>query len=556
MPRPEVILATGHMVDLPSRAAQRFPPGEVPRVAASIEQTLAEWDVGPGTTLVCGGARGADILAAELALTRGASVVVSLPLPLEQFVEESVAVPDDDQAWVERFRAVLARSDVLAPVDPGGDDAFGRNNDRMVEHANAIGSGVANLIAVWDGRRGDGPGGTADLVGAFRPNPERVRIIDPTARRYERRQHRPGPKKLLALDGGGVRAMLTLGILAQLEARLRDATGDPALVLADEFDYVAGTGTGAVLATGLSLGLDVAGLRRAYGRLVGKVFTRRRLLPVRFRSIHRDAPLTASLRRAFGDRTLGDPELRTLLLVVLHDVTADAPWPLSNCTGATFNRAERCLEDPSDRTLDLDLVELLRGSAAAPMYFPPQAIDVGATTVAFQDGGVTPYNNPAMLLVAMATLPEHGLCWATGEHELLLVSVGAGSAPADQSALRASSRHALVDGRKLARVFINGAATGQDRMCRSLGVCRHGPPLDSEIGDRVGAPPIGGVPLFSYARYDADLGDRALVARGIDDPALRRAVRSFDGIEALDTLWDIGTDVGRTIGTAHLAGFV
>jgi hypothetical protein len=38
------------------------------------------------------------------------------------------------------------------------------------------------VVVVWDGRGGDGPGGTGDLVRrlGYAPDDERVRVIDPT----------------------------------------------------------------------------------------------------------------------------------------------------------------------------------------------------------------------------------------------------------------------------------------------------------------------------------------------------------------------------------------
>ena len=55
----------------------------------------------------------------------------------------------------------------------------------------------------------------------------------------------PGPKKILALDGGGIRGMMTVEILAGIEEMLRKALNrGEDFVLGDFFDYVAGTSTG------------------------------------------------------------------------------------------------------------------------------------------------------------------------------------------------------------------------------------------------------------------------------------------------------------------------
>ena len=67
-----------------------------------------------------------------------------------------------------------------------------------------------------------------------------------------KRDKRP-PYKLLALDGGGIRGLITIEVLAELERVLQQALGkDDKFVLADYFDYVAGTSTGAVIATCLA----------------------------------------------------------------------------------------------------------------------------------------------------------------------------------------------------------------------------------------------------------------------------------------------------------------
>jgi patatin-like phospholipase/acyl hydrolase len=60
--------------------------------------------------------------------------------------------------------------------------------------------------------------------------------------RYETQR----PRKMLALDGGGIRGVLTLGILRQIEKEVGP--------LHEFFDYIAGTSTGAIIAAGLSLG--------------------------------------------------------------------------------------------------------------------------------------------------------------------------------------------------------------------------------------------------------------------------------------------------------------
>ena len=72
--------------------------------------------------------------------------------------------------------------------------------------------------------------------------------------RYEGKENEK--HKLLALDGGGIRGIITLEILARMEEMLAEATGGGSdFRLCYFFDYVGGNSTGAVIAAGLALGM-------------------------------------------------------------------------------------------------------------------------------------------------------------------------------------------------------------------------------------------------------------------------------------------------------------
>jgi hypothetical protein len=172
---PRVVVVSGHMVDTPDRPQPRFPPSEVPRVAAAVAAALDRWAVGPATTLVTGGARGADILAAEAARERGARVRLVLALPPEEFVAASVALPGTD--WTRRFRDLLRDAEVEV-VDGAGEDVFALTNERILAVAQALDDHPCAIV-VWDGERGDGPGGTDDFVRRLGAAGDRLVVIDP-----------------------------------------------------------------------------------------------------------------------------------------------------------------------------------------------------------------------------------------------------------------------------------------------------------------------------------------------------------------------------------------
>jgi hypothetical protein len=179
-----VVLASGHLVDAPGRQAPRFPPSRVAWVTDRLREIFDDWGVGPATVVISGGARGADIIAAEEGYKRGAHVILCLALPADEFERRSVGLPGTD--WSSRFRRLLAVAEVreLAPSPgqaPEGDEVFARANEWMVDLAHEM-DAQPHAVVVWDGMTGDGPGGTSDLVqrlGGPTAEPH-LRVIDPT----------------------------------------------------------------------------------------------------------------------------------------------------------------------------------------------------------------------------------------------------------------------------------------------------------------------------------------------------------------------------------------
>src|ERR1022692_3938615 len=134
------------------------------------------------------------------------------------------------------------------------------------------------------------------------------------------------PRRMLALDGGGIRGLLTLGILEKIEALVPGNSGNR---LCDYFDYIAGTSTGAIIAAGLARGMTTAQLIDFY-RSAGKQMFEHAWLVERIKYFYTADPLKAKLQEVFGSETNLEPKnLRCLLLVVTKNVTTDSPWPIS-----------------------------------------------------------------------------------------------------------------------------------------------------------------------------------------------------------------------------------
>jgi len=312
------------------------------------------------------------------------------------------------------------------------------------------------------------------------------------------------PRRILALDGGGIRGVITLGVLSRVEEILRERRGDPELVLADEYDLIAGTSTGAIIAACLSWGMDVASVLAMY-RAHGPMMFRPSRPWQRFRARYRAHEIAEMFRSVFVEDdgslpTLGTSKLRTTLLVVMRNATTGSAWPLTNNPDAAFNA-----EGTDGRNLDIPLWKLLRASTAAPTFFPPERITLGSKTFTFIDGGVTPYNNPALVALLTATLPEYRLGWETGEDRISLLSVGTGASRV-QFSTKPIERLNLVDHlRYLPPALIGSIGEEQDKLCRFLGRCVFGDDLDLEVGALKGHGPLDGSRLCTYARLNPKL---------------------------------------------------
>jgi len=363
----------------------------------------------------------------------------------------------------------------------------------------------------------------------------------------EDRLHPNGPKKLLTIDGGGIRGVLSIEVLKQIEdlLRVRSGRGD-AFRVSDYFDYIAGTSTGGIIAAGLSIGMSVDEVMQFYVDAGPQMFVKANLLR-RLRSKFEDEPLANMLKGVFGaDTTLGSDRLKTLLLLVMRNATTDSPWPISNNPYAKYNEPGR-----TDCNLRLPLWQLVRASTAAPTYFPPEVVVVGGNEFVFVDGGVTMYNNPAFQMFLMATVDRFWATasvgrrgWLTGVEKMLLVSVGTGTSPDARQGLEPQEMNLLFNASTIPSALMFAALNEQDFLCRVFGDCLVGDPLDREVGDMMRAVGPASPKLFTYLRYNAELTEEGLAAIGCGHIA-PDAVRKLDAVDAIPALREVGRAVAE-----------
>ncbi len=384
-----------------------------------------------------------------------------------------------------------------------------------------------------------------------------ISIWGPLAEHFENKR----PRKILALDGGGIRGVITLEILAEMESQLKQKLnkGDE-FRLGDYFDYIGGTSTGAIIAAGLSIGMSVQELLDFYLTKGKDMFDKTSILK-RWKSLYESGPLLKMLQDTFGadtDLVVSKGKYKSLLLVVTMNRTTDSPWPISNNPLAKYNDLAR-----PDCNAKIKLFQLVRASTAAPVYFPAETLQWDPAnpekTFVFVDGGVTPYNNPAFLMYRMATQPAYNLNWEIGEDKLLIVSVGTGSATS------AGTYDNLLEAAKgLPNNLMYTMQVDQDINCRTVGRCCYGAAIDRELKFMIPMDGSGNMlPLsqdtkrhFLYARYNADLSREALDELGLQHINADH-VREMDSVKYIDQLSTVGKAVGKEqVKMEHFGGFV
>lgn len=357
----------------------------------------------------------------------------------------------------------------------------------------------------------------------------------------------PGPKRILALDGGGIRGIISLGFLARIEALLRERSGDPDLVLADYFDLIGGTSTGAILATALSLGWPVERATRLYRELATEIFRPRRsilgplaaLVGARFD----ERPLERALRREVGEHRLDSPALRTGLVVVAKRADTASVWQLTNVPGHRFYEMNR----------HLLLWELVRASSAAPTFFEPQRIrDVGDGNAAvFVDGGVSMHANPALQMLMVAALEGFGLQWPLGEDRILLCSVGTGAYAAAPTAESITGYRQVQWLSQLMVHLLRDASDLGETLLQWISRSPTAREIDRQVGDLSGDL-MGREPLLTYLRYDLPLTVEALAEMGYHPtPEELAGLRSLAGYRHVEAMERVGRDAARAVVAEH-----
>ncbi|MES1199815.1 MAG: patatin-like phospholipase family protein [Pseudomonadota bacterium] len=365
----------------------------------------------------------------------------------------------------------------------------------------------------------------------------------------------PGPKRILSLDGGGVRGILATGLLGEIERRLKRRSGKADFRLCDYFDLIGGTSTGSIIAAALAMGRSVEEVTQLYRELAPQVFAAD-AANAGIRKPRFDADrLDAVLARELGDHRLDSSLLRTGFAVFAKRIDTGSAWTLTN------NPRSKFWEGPEGRfpNKQLQIRKLVLASAAAPTFFEERCIDLvpdGETAppgvdaqAEFVDGAIAGLNDPSLQLLKVATLAPYGFNWATGDDRLLMMSVGTGYwRPALRyDALDRDLLHTIAPAAARAvfalKSMIHDASLNTLVTMQSLSEPARPWRINGELGDMRGAR-LSPVPVLHFQRFDVRLDEPDEIGR------LGLAYEQAD----LEAMKELASDDGVTLARLHEIG--
>ncbi len=264
-----------------------------------------------------------------------------------------------------------------------------------------------------------------------------------------------GTKRILCIDGGGIRGLVPALVLRELESRISDIHG-ATKPLHMCFDMIGGTSTGGIIAAGLTAPhpdgsgkaactpQDLVDLYNDDGLQIfpqGIFLKLRRLL----RSKYDATPLEGFLKQRLGDATTN--QALTNVVMPAYDITGRRAVFMAG--GPAYGRDEPfyLMRDSA------------RATSAAPTYFEPARIQVGGKPdyLSLVDGGVFA-NDPGMCALVEAI--KFG--WPLDTIEMLSIGTGSQNRPYSYFKVRNWSQADWVnplDGAPILSILMQGASS-------------------------------------------------------------------------------------------------
>lgn len=249
--------------------------------------------------------------------------------------------------------------------------------------------------------------------------------------------------KILSIDGGGIKGLYSICILAEFESMFNCR-------IVDHFDMICGTSTGGLIALGISLGIPAEKICAFYQNQGSQIFKPQNTLKSFLRQIfisskHSNQSLRSCLKEIFGDKVVG--ESQALLCVPAFSITNGRPYIFK------YDHKEGKLKR-DNKTLYVDVA---LATSAAPTFLPVVTIPSHGNRQ-FADGGVYA-NNPTLVGITEAF---HYFVGAGREFQKLMVMSIASlePSPPGRSFIRRQNRSFIswIKTQDLFNLFMEGQA--------------------------------------------------------------------------------------------------
>lgn len=233
-------------------------------------------------------------------------------------------------------------------------------------------------------------------------------------------------KKILSIDGGGIRGVLPAAIIAHIEKRIAQESKDPNLTIANSFDLLAGTSAGGILVALYLTPDKSSGSAKAKYNAQQVLDFYAELGPILFKKSfgYFLKSVGGLIRSRYSEDALYDFSKKIIGDSYISEVMKDClitAYDISSRKAVLFSRYAT---DKYGDMADYKLCDIACSTSSAPSYFIPSQIfakDGGARHLV--DGGVYA-GNPSMcaLVEAIKIWPQEQI------NNFYMLSIGTGKA--------------------------------------------------------------------------------------------------------------------------------
>lgn len=297
--------------------------------------------------------------------------------------------------------------------------------------------------------------------------------------------------KILSLDGGGIRGVISATILKEIETTLKEKKKQP---LHQYFDLIAGTSTGSILAAGIACQLDAQELINVYQKQGQDIFLESVRGQRKWRWLSQilggyvlyphergEQGLAQVLKKNLIHQELGKcPTIAEIkqpnLLILAYDVLSrNTTWFANDDSEEWYYKN------------NTELWKICTATASAPTFFPPYELPYNSDeSLPHIDGGVAA-NNPELAAIAHALSMTRSDQGKTNIDEIAVLSIGTGrtTCPYTYSQIK---KWGLLDWAKnIPNIFLDPSAENSNYISRRI---------FNSIGSQ------------NYLRLDFDLNER------------------------------------------------